>query len=212
MKLFHPFLSRNHGALLRAGFAAMVLSSASVFAAPGAHGPNGEHLDAPNQVGTTSGPAPSFEAHSETFELVGRLQGGELSILINRFATNEPVLNAVVEVESGALKAPAKFHADMGDYAIDDASMLKALAAPGEHSVVVTVLAGTDSDLLDGTLNVSGPKLAADGHSDDDGHAHGPSRTIGLALVVALAALAALGWFLGRKPKATGTSIKEGAL
>ena len=40
---------------------------------------------------------PSFEARSEAFELVGRLQGGELSILINRFATNEPVLNATVE-------------------------------------------------------------------------------------------------------------------
>lgn len=75
---------------------------------------------------------------------MGRLQGGELSILINRFATNEPVLNATVEVETGNLKAPAKFHADMGDYAIDDANMLKALAAPGDHPMVVTVLAGND--------------------------------------------------------------------
>ncbi len=210
MKLFHSFLFRNHGALLSAGFAAMVLSSASVFAAPGAHGPNGEHLDTSAQAGTTSGPVPSFEARSEEFELVGRLQGGELSILINRFATNEPVLNAVVEVESGALKAPAKFHEDMGDYAIDDISMLKALAAPGEHSVVVTVLAGSDSDLLDGTLNVSAPKLNAEVHADDDSHAHGSSRSIWLAL--ALAVLAAIVWFLARKPKANGNSPKGGSL
>ena len=210
MKLYSPVFSRPRWALLSAGFAAMALSSAAVFAAPGAHGPNGEHLDAPAQAGSTSGPVPGFEARSETFELVGRLQGGEFSILINRFATNEPVLNATVEVESGALKAPAKFHADLGDYAIDDAAMLKALASPGEHAVVVTVVAGADSDLLDGTLNVPGATLDAPAHSDDHGHDHGPSRTIWLAL--ALVVLAAAGWFFGRKPKANGTSLKGGAL
>lgn len=210
MKLFPPFLSRRHGALLSAGFAAMVLSSAAVFAGPGAHGPNGEHLDAPAQTGASSASVPAFEAQSEAFELVGRLQGGEFSLLINRFATNEPVLNATVEVESGALKAAAKFHADLGDYAIDDAAMLKALAVPGEHAVVVTVLAGADSDLLDGTLNVPGATLEAPGHSDDGGLAHGPSRTLWLAL--GLVVLAALGWFLGRRPKAAGSSAKEGAL
>ena len=141
---------------------------------------------------------------------MGRLQGGELSILINRFATNEPVLNATVEVETGNLKAPAKFHADMGDYAIDDANMLKALAAPGDHPMVVTVLAGNDSDLLDGTLTVAGAVLDDHGHSHDDGHAHGPSRTVWLAL--ALAVLAAVGWFFGRRPKAAGTSSKGDAL
>lgn len=57
----------------------------------------------------------------------------------------------------GALKAAAKFHADMGDYAVDDEEMLKLLATSGEHPIIVTVLAGQDSDLLDGTLKVSGP-------------------------------------------------------
>lgn len=208
MKLFSPVFYRPRWALLNTGLATMVLFSVAAYAAPGAHGPNGEHLDAPAQAGSTSGPVPGFEAQSETFELVGRLQGGEFSILINRFATNEPVLNATVEVESGALKAPAKFHADLGDYAIDDSAMLKALATPGEHAVVVTVLAGADSDLLDGTLNVPGATLDAPAHSDDHGHDHGPSRTIWLAL--ALVVLVAVGWFFGRKPKATVTSTKGG--
>ena len=74
-----------------------------------------------------------MEAKSETFELVARLGGGELSILIDRFETNEPVLNAQVEVESGKLKAVAKFHADQGDYAVDDAALLGALGQPGAH-------------------------------------------------------------------------------
>ena len=212
MKLFTSFLSRPRGAWRSASFAALVLSSAAVFASPGAHGPNGEHLDAPAQAGASSASVPAFEAQSETFELVGRLQGGELSLLINRFATNEAVLDARVEVESGTLKAPAKFHADMGDYAIDDAALLKALATPGEHAVVVTVLAGADSDLLDGTLNVPGATRDVSGHSDDGGHAPGPSRTVWLVLASALALLAALGWFLGRKPKAAGSSAKAGAL
>lgn len=210
MNLLNLFPSRCYSTVLGAGFALLMLTSPPVFASPGAHGPNGEHLDAAPQAGANSGPTPRFEAQSEAFELVGRLQGGELSILINRFATNEPVLNATVEVETGNLKAPAKFHADMGDYAIDDASMLKALSAPGDHAMVITVLAGNDADLLDGTLTMSGAAQGDHGHAHDDGHAHGRFRTVWLAL--ALAVLAAVGWFFGRKPKAVGTSAKRGAL
>ena len=170
MNLLNLFLSRYRLSLLGAGLAVLVLAGTPSYAAPGAHGPNGEHLDAPAQAGTNSGPVPSFEARSEAFELVGRLQGGELSILINRFATNEPVLNATVEVETSNLKAPAKFHADMGDYAIDDANMLKVLAGPGDHPIVITVLAGNDSDLLDGTLTVVGPCAAASARLDSRRH------------------------------------------
>ena len=196
---------RRAGLLLCAGFAALLLSSAPAIAAPGAHGPNGEHLDAPAQAGSTGGTVPRIEAYSEAFELVGRLQGGELSLLINRYATNEPVLNATVEVETGTLKAPAKFHADMGDYAVDDAAMLKALAAPGEHSLVITILAGADSDLLDGTLTVPDAAANDHGHSHDEGHAHGPSRTVWLAL--ALVVLVAVGWLFGRKKAAVSSSV-----
>jgi hypothetical protein len=210
MNLLNLFPAHGRGPWLRAVFAVLMLTVAPAFASPGAHGPNGEHLDAATPAGGSSGSVPRFEASSETFELVGRLQGGELSILINRFATNEPVLQATVEVESGNLKAPAKFHADMGDYAIDDANLLKALSEPGDHPMVVSVLAGNESDLLDGTLTVAGAALDAHGHAHDDSHAHGPSRTVWLAL--ALAAVAAVGWFFGRKPKAAATSSQRGAL
>lgn len=124
----------------------------SLWASPGAHGPNGEHLDGPVQTAGAAQAAPRFEAQSDTFELVARLQGGELSMLINRYASNEPVLNAEVEVEAGGHKAKAPFHADLGDYAVDDKAMLDALAVAGDHAVIVTILAGADTDLLDGTL------------------------------------------------------------
>jgi len=210
MTLIHPISMSGYRQLLAVACVSFMFSGGAALASPGAHGPNGEHLDAAGPSSISNGPVPSFEARSEAFELMGRLQGGELSILINRFATNEPVLNAQVEVESGALKAPAKFHADMGDYAVDNEPMLKLLATSGEHSIVVTVLAGNDTDLLDGTLKVAGATAQTRDHSHDDGHAHGPSRTVWL--ITALAILAAVGWFLVRKFKTANTSSKGGAL
>ena len=134
-----------------------------VWAGPGAHGPNGEHLDSPKtdnpmQIGLR------IEANSDTFELVGTLAGGELSIFIDRYVTNEPLLQAQVEVESGALKAQAKFRAEIGDYLIDDAALLQKLSTPGEHPLVITVIAGKDSDLLDAMLRVPATLAVDDYH------------------------------------------------
>lgn len=159
-----------------------------VHAAPGAHGPNGEHLDSKETAQAGGQQVPTFEAKSELFEMVGRLSGGELSLLIDRYETNEPVLEAAVEVASGAVTAAAKFHADLGDYAIDDEAFLKALGAPGEHPLVITVVAGQDSDLLDGVLHVGTKELA----HDDHGHDHGPMPWGRWALI----ALAFLGFAL----------------
>lgn len=150
-----------HPSLLRAATLAGALFTASALAAPGAHGPNGEHLDGPAQQGSAS-TAPRLEAKSELFELVATLSGGELSMLVDRFHTNEPVLGAKLEVESGAHKAIARFHADHGDYTVDDAAFLQALARPGEHPLVITVTSGAQADLLEGTLRVVAP--AADDH------------------------------------------------
>lgn len=157
--MIYPFISR----LVSTGLSVSLLALMPVitWAGPGAHGPNGEHLDSPTMGNANATRASlQIEAKSDLFELVATLTGGELSILIDRFATNEPVLKAQVEVESGGLKAQAKFHADIGDYAIDDPAMLKKLSTPGEHPLVITVLAGEDSDLLDGVLRV--PTSSAD--------------------------------------------------
>ena len=157
------FNFRLFGTILTVSLLAVtpVLTSAG----PGAHGPNGEHLDSPT-MGNANSIRAGFrvEANSDLFELVATLAGGELSILIDRFATNEPVLQAQVEVESGALKALAKFHADIGYYAVDDPAMLKKLSTPGEHPLVITVLAGKESDLLDAVMRVP-ESLAGHNHS-----------------------------------------------
>ncbi|MGR4867934.1 hypothetical protein ACIPRI_03575 [Variovorax sp. LARHSF232] len=179
----------------------MLLLGAAAMAAPGAHGPNGEHLDVPAQAAVGGSSAPRLEAKSEAFELVGLLHADEFSMLINRFETNEPVLEAKVEVESGGTKAAAKFHADLGDYAVDDAAFLKALAAPGDHAIVVTIVAGAESDLLDGTLRSAGATATqAHGHAHDDEHSHGLPRAAWALL--ALLALGAAIYFLNRRHRA----------
>jgi hypothetical protein len=167
------------------------LMAAPTWAAPGAHGPNGEHLDGPAAHShAPSSNAPRFESHTEQFELVATLADGELSILIDRFATNEPVLGAQVEVESDGRKAVAKFHADHGDYAVADEAFLQGLAKPGEHAVVITVTAGQDTDLLDGVLRVGNETAEAHGH--DHAPASRIAAWIGGLLVLAAAAFGVL--------------------
>ena len=158
--MIHPFIFKSIGAVLTASLLAVMPVLA--WAGPGAHGPNGEHLDSPK----TDNPMHAglrIEANSDVFELVGTLAGGELSIFIDRFVTNEPLLHAQVEVESGALKAQAKFRAEIGDYKIDDPAMLQKLSTPGEHPLVISVIAGKESDLLDAVLRVPA-SLAVDDH------------------------------------------------
>lgn len=172
--------------------------SLGAVAGPGAHGPNGEHVDGPTGAASPGGSRPRFEAKSEAFELVATLGGGEFSMLIDRFATNEPVLKAQVEVESGGLKAKAPFHEDIGDYAVADEAMLKLLSKPGEHAIVITVIDGNESDLLDAILKVTADQAKATaeaphghdkGGADDHGHEHtSGSRKlwIGLGLLAAV--------------------------
>lgn len=152
--------------------ALLLAAHALAFAAPGAHGPNGEHLDGPTAVRAASA-LPRIEASSEAFELVAELRTGELAIVVDRYASNEPVLGARLEVESGPLKAVAAFRAEQGDYVVTDAALLKALVAPGEHGLVFTLVAGPDSDLLDGKLVNAAGGTAAAAVKDDHGHAHG---------------------------------------
>lgn len=158
---------------------AVMLAMSLAIAGPGAHGPNGEHLDEHANHAGTGTAAARIETFTEAFELLGHLSGGELSIMIDRYETNEPVLNAALEVQYKDLKAKAKFHADMGDYAIDDPKFLAAISKPGAYPLLFTLVAGEESDLLEGTLTV--PPV-------DDHHAHDaqPGRRW-LAIAAALA-------------------------
>ncbi|MFM9880033.1 MAG: hypothetical protein ACKVOO_06455 [Burkholderiaceae bacterium] len=97
---------------------------------------------------------PRFAAQSDLFEAVGVLTGAELSIFVDRFASNEPVLAAKVELESGSVKAAASFHADQGDYRTPSEPFKK----PGTYPITLTITAGDQTDLLVGELVVPDPQ------------------------------------------------------
>lgn len=125
---------------------------AATFAATAYAGGDHDHGDAPPLAAGDA--VPAVTAVSETFELVGRLNASELSILIDRAETNAPVMNAKLSVEVDGLRADAPFHADHGDYAVADAAVLKHLHAAGVKTLTFTLVADEDSDLLTGELDV----------------------------------------------------------
>jgi hypothetical protein len=205
-------------ALFGVWVAGLLLANAPALAAPGAHGPNGEHLDAPTGMRAAAA-LPRVEAKSETFEVVAELRAGELAILVDRYETNEPVLGAKLDVDSGTLKAVATFRAEQGDYVVTDAALLKLLATPGEHGLVFTLVAGQESDLIDATfVSGAGRTVAAatqDGHGhshagDDHGHDHSWERAAWIAATVAaLGLIGAIAWWRQRGRQAR---LPRGAL
>jgi hypothetical protein len=113
-----------------------------------AHGDE-QHGEAPALSANTRS-LPSAEAHSADFELVAQLQGDRLTVYLDNYGDNQPVLGANIEVESDSFKASLAAVAP-GTYQVN----ASALNHPGEHSLLFTVLAGEQSDLLDTVLNVS---------------------------------------------------------
>lgn len=107
------------------------------------------HDDAPK---TAPGPAgaPRLAVHSDLFELVAVVEHGAMTLYLDRYASNEPVTDAKIEVESGKERGMATPNAD-GSYTFAS----KMLATPKSGSFTFTVIAGKDSDLLAGDLVVA---------------------------------------------------------
>lgn len=190
--------------------ALMLASATAAQAGPGAHGPNGEHLDAPT-AGHAATAHPRVEARSDDFELVATLQPGELSIFIDRYTSNEPVLKAALELESGGIRSKAAFRADQGDYVVVEPRLLALLRTPGQHALVFTLATGADNDLLDATLVTSaGEARAANG---EHGHAHaddgpGQAHTLGRAAwtgagLATLGLIGGMAWWRQQRRNAT---------
>lgn len=125
-------------------------------ASPGAHGPNGEHLDGPAAGAALGGDGrPRLEAFTELFELVAHLEADALTMMMSIYETNAPVDGAEVEVESGGITAKGAFDPVTGVYRFADKKLLDALSKPGKHSLAFTVTAGEDFDIVAGALDVA---------------------------------------------------------
>jgi len=130
--------------------------------------------------------APRVEAQSENFELLGVLESGKLTLYLDRFATNEPVADAAIEIESGAFKATAQPGGE-GVYTAPAA----ALTQPGQYPLVFTIRAPNETDLLNGTLGVPPPPGASN-------HPHHWTEWL-VWIVGAVVALAGIAWLLRRR-------------
>jgi len=135
-----------------------------------------------------TGPAlPRFVATSELFELVGVVNGKQLTVYLDRFDSNAPVKGAKVELDIGGAKVALKEH-EPGEFE----GALANEAKPGVTAVTATVVAGNDTDLLAGELDVH-----EEAHAEA-AHAHGwrEYASWGVGAAVAIGALA---WALRRR-------------
>ncbi|EXI74438.1 MAG TPA: hypothetical protein PK440_12400 [Candidatus Accumulibacter phosphatis] len=114
---------------LRHAIAALVCAAALLLPAPSAS--------------AAEAARPSFEAHSEVFELVGRINDGRLTLTLDDWASNEPITGARIEIDFAGHLGLAEAQAD-GTYTLDAASF----AAPATYPLTITVTAGEQSDLL----------------------------------------------------------------
>lgn len=122
-----------------------------LFAASAAFGHGDEDHSEPAPVPSQAinqAVSPRATTASENFEVVAVLEGGKLALYLDRFASNEPVAGAKVEIEGGGLQGLAA-ESSPGVYAMSAASI-----TPSKHPLTITVEAGDDIDLLSATLDV----------------------------------------------------------
>ena len=122
-------------------------AGALLCAAAATAGEGHDHGDAP--ASTTGTALPRFTAVSETFELVGVLDGQQLTLYLDRYADNSPVSGAQLELEIGGVKVPTQPH----EQDVYEATLAEALK-PGVTPVTATVIAGDDTDLLAGEFDI----------------------------------------------------------
>ncbi|MBY0398100.1 MAG: RND transporter, partial [Thermoleophilia bacterium] len=132
--------------LLLALVAALAITAAPASAPVAAHEGH-DHADAPKPIAAAA--VPTLEASSSEFELVAVPERNGLLITLDRFATNEPVAGAVIEVSVDGETVVAT-EAGGGTYRLASPRAVE----PGSHDLTVTITAGDTADLLIGTLEI----------------------------------------------------------
>ena len=149
------------------------------------------------EVPAAASPAsPRFAAASDLFELVGVLDGQKLALYLDRADNNSPVKEAQLELDIGGTRVPVTRVAD-GEFE----ALLSVPLAEGVSPVTATVVAGNDSNLLAGEIDI---------HTD--AHAHlepmGWRRTtlVGSTVAAVLLLLAAV-WGMRRSRTARAVQV-----
>ena len=144
-----------------------------------------EGHDHGEQQPVSAGALPRGEADSDAFEIVAIVRGENLEIYLDRFATNEPVTGATLEVESpdGPVKAAAG--AD-GTYRV----AAPWLAKNGRTDLIFTVTAGDTTDIL--PLTIQTAPGAAQSAAQRDAAPGGHISKVSVLLVLGGALIGAL--------------------
>lgn len=121
-----------------------------------AHGDEDHGKDKPAAIRIAS-TSPRLEVTTPDLELVAVMRQGKLVMYLDRYASNDPLGNASIEVESGGHKAPAQ-PAGEGVYSVQADWLTK----PGKHELVFTVRSENLDDLLVGILEVPAPEQRPD--------------------------------------------------
>ena len=139
------------------------------------------------------------EAVSSEFEIVAVARGGTLEIYLDRFATNEPVTGATLEVEAPGGSVKAAEGAD-GTYRIT----APWLAKVGRTDLIFTVTAGDVTDILPLAIEAA-PAATPNVAQDDSGSDRAISKNSVLLVLGGLlggALLAAIALRGGRRAAA----------
>ena len=104
----------------------------------------GEGHDHAEAAPKTQGTAlPRFVAFSEDLEMVGIVNGKQLTIYLDRFTDNSPVNDALIDIDIQGGKYKAEKHG-VGEYEV----ILKNTLKPGVIAITATIQAGDLNDLL----------------------------------------------------------------
>jgi membrane fusion protein, heavy metal efflux system len=134
---------------------ALVLLALMTLAAASSRAHEGHDHGAPAVPVTAA--APRVEASSESFELVGIVHGGAMRVFLDRFASNEPVTSATIDVTVDGVAARAEPQPD-GSFLVE----APWLARTGPTDVVFAIDTGEASDLLIGTLDLPSAATGAE--------------------------------------------------
>jgi membrane fusion protein, heavy metal efflux system len=152
--------------------------------------------------------APRAEATSDAFELIAIAEGSELAIYLDRFATNESVEGAAIEVETPNGPITARTHGDA--YRVPATW----LSNPGRYDLIFTVTAKEGADVLPLTLEI--PEARSESTPTGDPSARG-ERWSGQALLILGAAagfvigMTAMAFFRGGRTTAISVLLLAAA-
>jgi uncharacterized membrane protein YjjB (DUF3815 family) len=160
--------------------------------------------------------APRAAAASELFELVAVAKDGELTVYLDRFATNEPVSGAAITVETPKGSVEAKPILD-GTYRVP----APWANSPGQYNLIFTVTDDGSTDILPLTLQVlaaPSARVRTSGFSlTDTAMAHGLRETLStggsyilLAVIVAFLVGTAGGIFFAKRKKTAALLLAVG--